>query len=478
MGAGLVACLMLAPRETRAAPVVSVLHFAGRGEAEIQRVVTSVVSAHGFRPLPQGEVLRTAARLHVSAVGPDEIRAVAAQLGLSAVVTGRLVGNRWERTAWIRVHDVRTGTVAAQAEWSARTLEGLSRAVARGFWPRLGPALSRCAAHPPAVHPGEAAETSTLRGPAPRPRQMVDEEPPHRRDAPSPPGVSPATRSTASPVVGSGADADGPPAVVESAVAPAGADPPLASLLPDEAAAGPTTVELSIGPRMVYRHLSYDTDPDNALTPFRTRQPAPALGLAGAWFLRLVNPRLGLAGALEYGAPLDGRSADLTYRLPSSDYSASVLVGYAAPLGTVDLAVGAGRHLSGVVPEGAAVSRPRLIPDVDYQYVRTGLAVHVYIDTRLAVIAGAFYRHVLSAGAIASGDWFPSLRVHGGEATVGLSYRFLPALEARLHGEVRLYRFAIDPTAAGGHVTTGALDQYWSAWLAIAVVLGGQGERR
>jgi hypothetical protein len=292
------------------------------------------------------------------------------------------------------------------------------------------------------------------------------------------PGVPSATQSTASRIVASGADAAGPPAVVESAVAPAGAAPPPASLLLEQAAAGPATIEVSIGPRMVYRQLTYETDPDNALTPFRTRPPAPALGLEGAWFLHLVNPRLGLAGALEYGAPLDGRSGDLTYRLPSSDYSASVLVGYAARLGTVDVAVGAGRHLSGVVPEGAAVSRPRLILDVDYQYVRTGLAVHLYVDTRIAMIAGVFYRHVLSAGDIASADWFPSLRVHGGEATVGLSYRFLPSVEARLHGEVRLYRFTIDPTATGGHVTTAALDQYWSAWLAIAVLFGGQGERR
>jgi hypothetical protein len=229
---------------------------------------------------------------------------------------------------------------------------------------------------------------------------------------------------------------------------------------------------------MVFRQLTYDSDPDDALTPFRTRRPAPALGLEAAWFPRRVTPRLGLAGGLEYGAPLETRSSgDLSYQLPSSDYLGSLMVGYAHPRGTIDLALGTGRQRFGVVPEGAAVSRPRMIPDVAYQYLRAGLAAHLYTGTRVGLTAAAYYRHVLTSGAIGSADWFPSLRTRGAEARLGVSYRFLPSLEARLHGEMRLYRFAMDPSGKGGHVTSGATDQYWSAWLAIAVLLGGEGER-
>jgi hypothetical protein len=229
---------------------------------------------------------------------------------------------------------------------------------------------------------------------------------------------------------------------------------------------------------MVFRQLSYDSDPDGALTPFRTRRPAPALGLEAAWLPRRVTPRLGVAAGLEYGAPLETRSSgNLAYELPNSDYVGSLLVGYAATSATIDLALGAGRQRFGVVPQGAAVSRPRTVPDVTYQYLRAGLALHIYTSSRFGFCAAAYYRHVLDAGAIGSDDWFPSVRTLGGEALLGVSYRFLPSLEARLHGEGRVYRFAMNPASRGGHVTSGAVDQYWSGWLAIAVLLGGEAER-
>jgi hypothetical protein len=454
----LAAAVLLLSLDVAAAPrprgKISVLGIVGPGGTEVYQAVTWVLDRRGFRLVPPDEMEQAAALLQVSPGDTAGLRALAAELGLSAVITGRVTVKGRLRTARIEVHDGRTGEVAVSATFSGRTTRALMRGLGAGFWRRLGPIILRRQPPParaPAARPGEpTARLADLGGPpGPPVRRTLDEDLPYPEEEASP-----------------------EPVIAEPARPP---PPPPARPRPG---IGPAAVELSIGPRVLYRQLTFDSDPDDALTPFRTRRPAPALGLEAAWFPRLVTPRLGVAAALEYGAPLQTRSTtDLSYQLPNSDLRASVLIGHATRLATVDLALGTGRQRFGVVPEGAAVSRPRMIPDVYYQYLRTGFGARFYPGGRLGLCAGAYYRHVLSSGAIGSHDWFPSSRALGAEAMVGVSYRVLPAIEARLHGEMRLYRFAIDPNGGGGHVSTGALDQYWSAWLAMAVLLGGEGER-
>jgi hypothetical protein len=463
--AGLVVPLLLAllsPLAAQAAPPprrVTVLHIQGPGQVQVHRAITRVLGGRGYRLVAPDEFDQTAAALKVSSTDPDGMAAVATRLELTAVITGRVRVRRSLHTVVLAVHDPRTGAILDEGAFAGRSAPALARAVTLGFWKRLGPAFSwrtvgRTRSAPPPRREPEAtpAAPATVEAPpvAAIPRRPIDEEPPF------PPPPAPAE----------------PPVVVAPSRPRA---PP-----PDRPATGPATIELSVGPRVLYRQLTYDTDPDDALTPFRTRRPTPALGLEAAWFPRLVTPRLGLAGALEYGAPLESRSsADLAYQLPNSDALGSLLIGLATRFATVDLALGAGRQRFGVVPEGAAVSRPRLVPDVFYQYLRAGLAARIYTRSRLGLNAGVYYRHLLGTGAIASDDWFPSLRALGAEARLGVSYRFLPALEARLQGDLRLYRLTVDPEdRSGGHITAGALDQYWSAWLAVAVLLGGEGERR
>jgi hypothetical protein len=54
-----------------------------------------------------------------------------------------------------------------------------------------------------------------------------------------------------------------------------------------------------------------------------------------------------------------------------------------------------------------------------------------------------------------------------------VSYRILSWCEARLVGDVRVYQHRMDSKAGDGHVTDGALDQYWTGMLAMAVLFGG-----
>jgi hypothetical protein len=425
--------VLLLASDGRAAPPsrAGVARFTGPGGAQIRRQVTRTLEDRGFKVVSLDALERAATLL---AVSPDEehgIQAVAAKLALATAVTGHVVGDRRLHAVRIAVHDVRTGRVLAEATFSAPTTDRLARTVGRDLWARLGTALAAATVRPPSVG---AADTS-LTGPTP---------------GGAPPLASP------------------PPTV---SAQPEPTRPPQAGIL----TAGPTKFELCVGPRVVYRRLAFDTDPDNALTPFHTRQPAPAVGLEAAWVPRLSRPRLGLAVSFEYGAPVKASSGSgLVYRMPNSDLNASLLVGYPFRLFTLDFVAGGGSHRFAANPEGAAVSRPRTIPGVAYSYVRVGVAARVYPASRIGLQAAVYYRHVLEAGAIASSDWFPSVQTRGAEATVGISYRFLPMLEARLQGNLRLYRLAMDPQAPpGGHVAAGAQDQYWNAWLAMALLFGG-----
>ena len=115
------------------------------------------------------------------------------------------------------------------------------------------------------------------------------------------------------------------------------------------------------------------------------------------------------------------------------------------------------------------------MPNVTYNYLRAGASLHIYTGTPLSFFAGGYYRHVLRAGDIRNEDWFPSATVWGAEGTVGASYRFLPWLEARLQGDVRLYQFRMTPDAGDAHVTDGAMDQYWGGSLSMAVLFGDEG---
>lgn len=420
----------------------------GPAAAQVTNGIGKALAGQGFRLVTDDEVRQSIIALRARLDDPAGLAAVANQLNLAAVLTGTVTSRRKVLTLEIAVHDLGNGSILARTAFTAASARALGNIVARTLWRRIGRTVvsearraGQARVAPPTPTP--TPPPAPLAPPPPtRPRRPIDEEAPY-------------------------------------AITPAPPPPPVAAAPGDGPLTTPAAFELTIGPRALYRQLSYDSDPDNALTPFRTRLPAPGLGVQAAWFPRLASPRLGLSGSLEYGAPLVTRtSADLSYQLPNSDFLGSVLVGYPWRYATVDLALGGGQHRFGVVPEGGAASRPRQIPDVSYQYLRAGLDVRVYTPTRFGVVAGAYYRHVIDAGALGSDDWFPSLRARGFEARAGLTYRFLPSLEARLEGQMRVYRLTSDPEARGGHVTAGGTDQYWSAWLAAAVLLGGAAEPR
>jgi hypothetical protein len=434
-------------------PRVTVLSFGGPNGPNLTKAVSKVVARHGYQMVPTAEFRAATTRLASSVEGAEAIRAVSNELGLVAVVMGKVTVVKKKHTLRVVVRDGRDGEIAEEANFTGRSKRALAKVVEKTFWKRLGRSFRTTPAgvtskpiaagdDPFATTPApKTATPAPSPEPTPEPtpsRQQHEEEPAVRRPAPrvvQEEDESEPTKTT------------GP---------------------------GPAQFEISVSPKMTYRNFTYVSDPQDALSEYHTSAPAPAIGASLTGFFRMGFPRVGLTAAIEQGMPLPATtSGGLEYRTFSGDYYGSLLVGVPTRYLVADLAVGGGRQRYAFTAQGDSESRPRPVPNVTYDYLRAGVDLHVYTGTPFGIYGGGYYRHVLGAGIISSADWFPSAQVWGAEGTLGVSYRILSWLEARAHGDMRLYKFKMDPDAGDPHVTDGATDLYWSGGLSLAVLLGG-----
>jgi len=434
-------------------PRVTVLPFGGDSRSQLQKAVSKLIARHGYQMVPTSEFREATARLASTVEGSDAITTVAAELGLVAVVMGKVTVVKKKRTLRIVVRDGRDGEIAEEATFAHRSHRGLVKVVEKTFWKKLGRSIptkpAGVTSKPIASGEDPFATTQPTRTPAPAPAPEPEPTPMARQEEPEPVVRRPAPRREAE---------------VEETEEPdaAGTGP------------GPAQFEISVSPRMTYRNFTYLSDPQDALSEYHTSGLAPAIAASLTGFFRLAFPRVGLVAAVEQGMPLPAStSGGLEYRTFSGDYNGSLLLGVPSRYLVADLAVGGGRQRYAFIPQGDAESRPRPVPNVTYDYVRAGVDLRIYTGTPFGIFAGGHYRHVLASGIISSADWFPSAQVWGAEGNAGISYRIVPWLEARAHADMKMYKFRMDPEAGDPHVTDGATDMYWSGGISLAVLLGG-----
>src|SRR3954469_3840411 len=119
-------------------PRVSVLPVAGPGGADVQKAATKVVTRHGYQLVSTEQFRARTARLAASVDGADAIRSVAIELGLVAVVMGKVTVVKKKYSVRLIVRDGRDGEVAAQATFTGASRRGLAKLVEKGFWKKLG----------------------------------------------------------------------------------------------------------------------------------------------------------------------------------------------------------------------------------------------------------------------------------------------------------------------------------------------------
>jgi len=360
-----------------------------------------------------------------SALGADPhdaagAAAVAGRLGLNVLVGGRLSAAGGTRRAVIFVRSGHDGALAGEEAWTAPSPVRLGRSVARGFWSRLGFTIGMAAGRGTAVPPGP--------------------EPPAAGKVPVVSVVAPTAPPTAGP-------------------------------------RHPRGFELELGPRFFSRHLSFSSDPNGVLRDFRTRSFAPSLGGRAIWFPWAGRGgalgALGISGAIEHGLSLESSTSDgRTYESPHRSLDGAVrLRGSFGPLEAEALA-GGGRHGLALSPRGAAADLPAVVPDVDYRFMRGGMAVR--LRTRTAILlAEAGYRHILGAGPIAGENWFPATSARGLDALLALSLPVVDAVELRFGADLRRYSLTF-AQGEGGVPSDGARDSFVSVWAAVVLGFGGQ----
>jgi len=113
------------------------------------------------------------------------------------------------------------------------------------------------------------------------------------------------------------------------------------------------------------------------------------------------------------------------------------------------------------------------IPDTVYNYGRAGIGLRLELPGDLSLTFGAGYRYVFNAGGRHLDGYFPHRTVGGVDADLALGYRITRSLEIRGTGQLRRYFYDMHSKAGDAYLAGGAIDQYWTIGLGMAVMLGG-----
>jgi hypothetical protein len=406
----------------------------GSPAGHVREAITRVLKHHGY----------DVAEPDLGAGSDDAIRGAAKQAHLEAVLVGEVRdgGKRLK----LGIYGA-SGDLVGEASWAEAGPRKLAAAVERTLWARVGGSLAKASAAgasngAPAVA-DEPAETRSPAAGAPAVREPETDEAAPDAEAPrheKPRAENEETTSTE----------------------PAG-----------------TALDISVGPRFVWRSLSWGSG--GALTPYSLAR-RPALGAAIAWYpaahvMGGWASNLGVAGALEIMPGLTSLTADGTgYPTTATDFWLGARG--RMRLGQVEgaLTLGGGQQAFVFHSEGAANRYTiNMLPDVKYSYGRAALDLRIAATSALSIFVGGGVRYVFSAGdenylLQTSPYYLPSSKIFGLEASAGVGYRVLPELEARAGFDLRRYQISAGANTVG--VSSG-VDQFTSVWLGLAFLLDG-----
>jgi hypothetical protein len=394
----------------------------GAPAEHVREAITRVLGHHGYEVVAPD----------LGAGSDDAIVGAAKQAHLEAVLVGEVrdAGKHLK----VGIYGA-SGDLIGEASWAEAGPRKLAAVVERTLWARVGGALSKAPAM--GASNGDQAEAP------------ADE----KAEAKPPPASAPAAPE---------ADEAAPADEATAAAAPAG-----------------TALDLSVGPRFVWRSLSWGSG--GTLTPYSLPR-RPAFGAALAWYpaahvMGGWASNLGVAGALEIMPGLTSLTADGTgYPTTATDFWLGARG--RMRLGQVEgaLTLGGGQQAFVFHSEGAANRYTiNMLPDVKYSYGRAAIDLRIAATPALSIFVGGGVRYVFSAGdenylLQTSPYYLPSSKILGLEASAGVGYRVLPALEARAGFDLRRYQISAGANTVG--VSSG-VDQFTSIWLGLAFLLDG-----
>jgi hypothetical protein len=424
------------------------ISVSGPHASAIHEVVASVLKHHGF------ETTST----DLGSESGDVVAAAAKQGKLAAIVVGEVKdgGKRLK----LRVYGS-GGDLVGESSWAeAGGIRKLEKVVDRTLWTRVGGSLAK------ARPPGGGAAEKPEKGAAGEEKAA----PPEEEQAPT------YSRSKESE---GGAPEEAEASGKHKKKKKREEEEEKESEPSRPAGSAATALELAVGPRFLWRNLSWSPSSPN-LSPYTVGR-APSIGAFLAWYPAahfgggwLSN--IGVATSIEYTPGLNSTRASDGASFPTveSDYWGGVRGRLVFGVAEAALTLGGGQH--SFIFHSGATSRQGLgeLPDVQYTYGRAGLDVRVALPAHVSLALGGGYRYVFSAGdsgyLIQQTTYLPNSKVTAFDATAAVGYRFLGLLEARVGADLR--RYAITAGANTYNVTS-ATDQYFAAWAQLGLLLDG-----
>jgi hypothetical protein len=251
----------------------------------------------------------------------------------------------------------------------------------------------------------------------------------------------------------------------------------------------PVLLDLEVGARGFQRHLSYRDDLFHAL-PSYDLGGAPAATVAfGVYPIKTSSGSftLGLTGSFEYAfalgstykTPQAGQEGK-TYTTKAMQYAIGLRGNFIFGTNTVGIGAEYGSQTfevdlpPPVLPTATSAGNAG-VPDVSYTFVRPNVTARFGLGDKVALLVGAGYLIVMSAGEIESADYFPAdngkASVAGVDANIGIAYEIANHIELRPRLDFRRYFYKFKPDIdynISHWVAGGALDDYYG----ISVTLG------
>jgi TolB-like protein len=407
---------------------VVVLEFEGRGAGSVRGHVLDALKARSeVEVVSAREAEGARQRLGVSWGSAESYQSVAAELRVDAYVEGSVRKDGKRMRATVRVRDASTGLVSNEEPWTRKSLPQL-KAVEENFWQVMGPAILGSSAPPEKAAP--AAE----------PVEEEKEEPVARVEAEPEP---------------------------EEPVRQA----------PTETSASHPALVAWVGPRLMWRTLSYEES--TTLSSYENEGKSPAFNAAvgaawfpGAHFRSDWLSNLGLEADFDYSIGLKSKQGNK--KLGTTAYEMGVGALFRLPLDSFEP-----RFRVGYVKQTFDVKVPAStpLPGVNYSAVRIGLGTAIHLVDWLSLDVNAAYLYVLDTGEIGGKAFAQDLKAKAFEFGGAMTTQFTEAYGLRLGVDFRRYVLDFSEASSISYMLpdTGS-DHYLRTTLAFVYRMAGASE--
>ena len=468
---------------------VGVPKFDGVQEALVRKKVMQILKAHGYDLAKSREMEIGLANTGALLDNDEGFAKVAKELALSAIVTGEIGKKR----AKISVHDGKDGSLLGEANFAGANPRKIMAEVGRDFWKKLG---------------GEIARGKAPSG-AKKPQKVVAEAPEDDETTPDAAGGEggestpepEAKKKTAEPVATAEGEGDEAPKKKKKKKKKTDSEGGDVVQEPEDEVV-PPTFDLQLGGAFINRSLAYhqDNSMPEGLRPY-SLPAGPAVVAHVIWFP--IGPftdgpakNIGIEGHIEQAFFISSTLPAST-GFPNGAKFSTAVHEYSGGA-RYRMTFGAGNYFFGSLTGGehaftfhststaADMQRSNLdIPDTIYRFLRPGVGLHVEVGGGFSLGIAAGFRWVFNKGGQFHDAFFKHATVNGVDGQAKVGYRISPMFEVRAMLDWRRYFSSMNCFGgldAGGAAINqcdaaftagGAIDQYFSGSLAIAMTMGG-----